>query len=427
MTGWLIRVHRPREGLSANADFVRLWIGETISLVGSQVTALALPMAALLTLKASPAALGLLGSARYLPFLLLSLPAGLVIDRLARRRIMLVANLGRAAALAYVPIAYALGSLRIEELVAVAFVVGCLTVFFDLTWQSYVPSVVEREQLTQANSRLMGSSYVAEVGGPGLAGVLIQVLTAPVAILVDALSFLVSALTIQSIRKPEEPPAREQAAERRSLWRDLGEGVGFVARNTYLRAIGLQAATSNLLGQAIFTVFLIYAVRTLGLSASALGLVLAATSVGALLAAMTVGRLTSRIPYGRLIGGSMVLYCSVPIAVPLAGDELRVAVPVTAAAFFVFGYGIAMSSIVVVSLRQTITPSAVLGRVNASYRTLVTGMTVFGPLVGGILAQWVGTREALFALTGALVFAPLWVLLSPVRTLRELPVPDESQ
>jgi len=226
---------RDRKGLWGHPEFPKLWIGETISLLGSQVTVLSLPLAASIVLQATPFQMGVLGASQTIPFLLFGLVAGVWVDRLRRRPIMLIADVGRAVLLTTIPIAAVLGMLRLEQLLIVAFAVGVLDVFFGLAYASFLPSVVRREELSEGNAKLALSAEVARVAGPGLAGILVQVLSAPIAVAVDAASFLVSAFALTRIKASEPPPV--PASERQSVWTEIGEGLRAVTAQPILRTL----------------------------------------------------------------------------------------------------------------------------------------------------------------------------------------------
>jgi MFS family permease len=399
-------------------DFLKLWGGETISLFGTQITVLALPLTAVLTLDAGASELGVLNAARFAPFIAVILFAGVLVDRRQRHPILLQTNLGRALLIALVPAAAFTGLLSMELLYVVGFLVGVLTVFFDTAYQSYLPSLVDRSQLTAGNSRLEASRSAADVGGPGVGGLLVQLVTAPYALVVDAVSFLLSALILSSIRTKEA--ARPGGGEAPRVWAAIRDGFRFTFSNRYLRPIAGEAATYNLFEQAIMTVFVIYAVRELDLSAGLLGLIISAGAAGALVGAVFASYPERHYGLGRTIVGSMVLGCTVPLALPaIEGDPVRT-VPLFALNFFVWGLAIAVSNVHVVSLRQASTPDHLLGRMNASYRFFTYGAIPVGALLGGFLGEAIGLRATLLASALGLLLALLWIVASAVPRLREL-------
>ena len=284
----------PRGELWRHADFLKLWGAQSISQFGTQVSALAIPLAAILVLDASAFQVASLTTVEFLPFLLFALPAGVWVDRLRRKPILVLADLGRAAALGSIPLAYALGALTIWQLYAAGFVTGTLTVFFDVSYQSYLPSLVGREHLVEGNSKLEVSRSAAQVGGPGLGGLLVGLMTAPYAILVDAVSYLVSAAGLAAIRREE--PAPHRATDVPSMRRELWEGLRYVLGHPYWRALSICVAVSNFFGTVAWSIVLVYAVRRLDLSAELIGLVLALGSIGAVAGALLAP------PVGRLLG-----------------------------------------------------------------------------------------------------------------------------
>lgn len=408
-------------GLWRQPDFLKLWAGQTVSQFGSQITLLALPLVAALTLRATPARMGLLGAVEFAPFLVLGLFAGVWVDRLPRRQILIAADLGRAAALLIVPAAAWLGALRMELLYAVALATGCLTVFFDVAYQSFLPALVGRRELVEGNSKLEISRSAAQVAGPGVAGGLVQLVTAPLALLVDALSFLVSGLFLIAIRGREEAPAAP--AERRSVRAEIAEGLGVVFGNPTLRAIAACTATLNLFSSISGAVFILYLTRELALGPGLLGLIFAASNIGVLLGAGAAGAVARRFGAGPTVIGAALLAGLGALPVPFAAGPLAVVVPVLIAAQTVMFVSGVVYNITQVSLRQAITPDRLLGRMNATMRFIVWGIMPLGMLIGGALGSTIGLRPTLIvgALGGLLAF--LWPLRSPLRSLRAHPAP----
>ena len=406
-------------GLWHNPDFLKLWAGQSVSLFGSQVTTLALPLAAALTLRATPLQVAVLNAAVWAPYLVVGLFAGLWVDRRRRRPILVGANLGRALLFGSVPLAYGLGVLRMELLYVVAFLTGALTVLFNLAYGSYLPTLVRREQLVEGNGKMQASASVAEIGGPGLGGVLVQLFTAPLAILVDACSYLVSAISLSLIRAPEPlPPTSERRA---GVWREIGSGLRMTYRNSYLRALVGTAATYNLFEQVILALLVVYATRELGMGAGLLGVVLGLGSCGALLGSLVSGVLARRLGFGPAIIGAVAVECAALLLVPLAAGPEVVVAAILALGFFFNGVGLATSNVYVASLKQAITPGELLGRVNASYSVFTLGAIPLGALLGGALQEFIGLRPTLaFGALGTLLAVP-WVLSPSMRKLRRLP------
>jgi MFS family permease len=353
-----------------------------------------------------------LTTAEFLPFLLFTLPAGVWVDRLPRRPILILANLGRAAALLSVPVAHWLGLLTIWQLYGVGFAVGVGTVFFDLAYMSYLPRLVRRAELLEGNAKLEMSRSVAQIGGPGLGGVLVSVLTAPVAIFVDAASYLISALLMGRIRTAEAVAPRD---ERRSLRVELREGLGYVFRHPYQRGIVGAVAISNFFGQLVFAILLVFAVRELGLTAAAIGIILSLGSVGTLVAAVTARRVGDRLGVGRTVLVAAFLFG--PGTLLIAVAPVDYAEVFIVAAIAIVGYGGTLFNVTMISLVQAITPDRILGRANASRRFVVWGVIPVGGVVAGVLAETIGLRETIVvgSLGGLLAVVP--ILASPIRSL----------
>ena len=413
-----------RGSLWRDRDFLLFWSGETVSLFGSQITVLALPLTAILVLRATPFELGLLNAVAFAPYLLAALPAGAWVDRRPKRPILLASNLGRAVVIGVVPLAAVLGLLRIEVLLAVAFVHGLFSVIFDVGWLSFVPTLVGREQVVAANSRLQASASAAQIGGPGLGGALIQLLAAPMALVVDALSFLFSAITLALIRAPE---GRAPARDKRNLLAEIGEGIQVTFGNAILRAMALNAGAFNLFDQLIYTVFLLYAVGPLGLPPGLVGAVIGAGAIGGFLGALFAAPMARRFGMGRAMIVMSFVACSTAVAIPFAGGSQPVVTLMLGGVFFVQGLGIGVTNVHFVSLRQSITPTDLLGRMNASYRTISYGAIALGALLGGVLGQTIGLRPALLLGAIGLLVTPFLVLFSPVRHVRDLREPRNPE
>ena len=402
-------------GLWRHRDFLSLWGAETISQFGSQVSFLALPLVAILALDESAFRVAALTSVTFLPFLLFTLPAGVWVDRLRRKPILVLADVGRALALLSVPIAHWTGGLTIWQLYLVGFVTGLCTVFFDVAYQSYIPALVGRTDVVEANSKLEISRAAANIGGPGMAGGLVSLLTAPVAVLVDAASFALSALLLLGIRKQEEAPARE---ERRSLRHELAEGLRYVFSHSYQRTMVAMTAISNFFGQVVFSILLVYAVRELGLTAGTIGVVLAIGNLGTLAAALTAKRIGDRLGVGRTILLASCLFGPGTLLIAVAPQNN--AIPFILASMLVIGFGGILYNVTAISLIQAITPDRILGRANASRRFVVWGVVPLGGFAGGALASTIGLRETMVvgALGGLLTVVP--ILFSPLRSVGKM-------
>ena len=414
-------MRRPRGDLWSHADFLKLWTGQSISELGSQVSQLAIPWLAAVGLHASPIEFSLLGVLGFLPFILFALPAGVWVDRLRRRQILIVGDGARAVLLTLIPILWATGVLRIWHLLVLQFVIGCFTVFFDVAYQSYLPALIEREHLVDGNSKLQLTVSVAQVGGPSMTGGLIAVITAPYAIVVDAASFVISTVFMLRMKHRETPPSHGADIPRPKMWPQVKEGLAWVLGNRQLRAIAGCTGTSNFFGQVLFAIFVLYAVRVLHLSSVELGVVLAVGSVGSVIGALLANRMQKRLGVGRAIVSYAVVFSCAGILFPLAPRSSPI--PELMAGFALFGFASVSYNITQVSLRQAITPERLQGRMNAAMRWIVWGTIPLGTLTVGAIGQAVGLRAAMWvgAIGGVPVF--LWVLLSPVRSIRTMPEP----
>ena len=397
-------------------DFRKFWAGRTISLFGSEITMLALPLTAILTLDSTPAQLGVLTAAATLPSLLVSLPAGAWVDRLRRRPMLIGADLGRALLLGSIPLAAVLGLLRIEYLYLVAALASALTVFFDVAADSYLPALVPRGQLVAGNSKLAASESLAQIAGPGVGGVLVQLITAPLTILVDAGSFLASALCLRLIRRAE--PAPPAGSQEQRIWHEIDEGLRLLAREPVLRAFAGCSGTLNGFGGIGDALFRLYALRHLAMSPALLGTIYALGSVAWLFGAVLVNRVTLRLGQGPTMLLGALLIGVANLLVPLAGVLLGAALPLLVCRSLLLGIANPLYNVTSTSMQQALTPPRLLGRVNASMEFIGVGTLPLGALIGGILAEALGVWNAL--LIGALggLLAVLWLLLSPVRSLR---------
>jgi MFS family permease len=415
------RLRRPSGGLWSHPDFVKLWTGQSISELGSQVSQLAIPWLAAVGLHASPIQFSLLGVLGFLPFILFALPAGVWVDRLRRRQILIVGDASRAVLLALVPILWALGVLQIWHLLVLQFVVGIFTVFFDVAYQSYLPALIEREHLVDGNSKLQLTVSVAQVAGPSMSGGLIAALTAPYAIVADAVSFVISTLFMLRMRHRENLPRQDEDIPKPKMWPQVKEGLAWVLGSRTLRSIAGCTGTSNFFGQIVFAIFVLYAVRVLHLSSVTLGAVFAVGSLGSIGGALAANRLQKKLGVGPAIVTYAVIFSAAGLAIPLAPRSFPL--PLLITGMLLFGFASVAYNITQVSLRQAITPERLQGRMNAAMRWVVWGTIPLGTLTGGAIGQAIGLHAALWvgAIGGLPVF--LWVLLSPVRSIRTMPEP----
>jgi MFS family permease len=417
----------PTGGLWRHSDFLKLWAGETISQFGSMIDDIAFPLVAILVLDASAFEVAVLATVLFLPFILFTLPAGVWVDRLPRRPILIVGDFGRAALYATVPIAYVADVLTLWHLYVVGFLVGVFQVFFDVAYMSYLPALVDRDRISEGNSKFEISRSAAQISGPGLGGILVQALTAPFAVLVDALTFLASGLFILRIRKEEPKPEVivHEDGNKPSMWHELKEGLRFVLGNPNLRAQAGCTATSNMFGSVGFAILLVYLVRDLGLSPGLIGLVFSVGAVGSLVAAFTSTRISRRFGIGpttivvaALVGPAMLLAAVAP--------KGNAAIPYLVCAQLVFGFTVVVYNIVQVSYRQAICPPRLQGRMNSVMRFMVWGTIPIGTLLGGVLGSTIGLRETIVVGAIGSSAAVLWIVFSPQRRLRELPEPIDD-
>jgi len=410
-----------RSGLVWHRDFRLLWAGETISQLGSQVSALVLPLVAVLYLHATTFDVGVLTALESVAFLLVGLPAGAWCDRLRRRPVMIAADLVRVILLASIPVAAALGVLTLDQLFAVALLHGIATVFFDVSYQSYLPSLVGRDNLMEGNAKLGGSQSVAQAVGPTLGGFLVQLFTAPFAVVADAVSFLASAVCVSAIRHREPPP---QLQAHRRLFKEIGEGLGFVLRHPILRMIAGTTGTFNFFSSAFAAVEVVFLVRSVHLSAALIGVLMSAGSVGGILGALTASAIARRIGQARTIWVSALVTAPFGLLIPFTGRGDRLAFYVTG--LFAISFGGVVYNVAQVSFRQALCPPRLLGRMNATMRFLVWGTMPLGALLGGALGTWIGLRPTLWVSQIGEVLAVGWVIASPLRNMRDLPVPDTA-
>lgn len=388
--------------------FLRLWAGQSISVFGSVVGIAAMGFTAILFLHATPFELGLLSAARLAPGFLMGLVAGAWVDRLRRRPILIAVDFARAILLGTIPLAALLGSLRIEHLYAVTFLVSLLTVFFDVAYQSYLPSLIDGPQLVEGNSKLSATASVAEIGGFSIAGWLVARFTGPVTILIDAASFVVSALSVWSIRNPEPTPVPSQHANMR---REIAEGLNAVWHHPQLRAIAACTASSGFFTGIYGALVLLYMTRGLGFSTGVLGTIFAVGGVSSLLGAMAAPWLTRRFGSWRCMMAGLLLFGISILFVPVAQGAT-----VVSALFLIWqqlsGDGaIAVYQINQVSTRQSVTPEALMGRVNASCEFLRLGAALAGSLTGGLLGELIGVRAALFIGAFGVMLSTCWLIL----------------
>ena len=371
---------------------------------------------AILVLNATPGQIAILQAADLVPGFLIGLVAGVWVDRLRRRPVMIAADLGRALLLGSIPLVALTSHARIEQLYVVAALASLLTVFFDVAEQSYIPAVVGRDQLVDANSKLAATQSIAEVGGFGIAGWLVQLFTAPIAIAIDAVTFMISAAFVTTIRRPEPPPAPR--AERRGVWREMIEGLSVLGADRSLRALALSIAALECSFGIVGTIISLYALRDLGFMPGLLGLVYAVGGVSSLSAAMLAGRVTRRFGIGPTMIAGLTLAAIGILFMPLARGAGIVALLLLLAQQVVGDGGATIYAINETSLRQAIAPAPLIGRINAGIRVAGLGATLLGTVAGAVLAQTAGYRPTLVVAALVILAGAMVILRSPVRRRR---------
>jgi MFS family permease len=406
-------------GLWSHRDFLKLWGAQTTSIFGTQLASLAYSLTAVLTLQATPFQIGLLNAVASASAALVGLFAGVIVDRMRRRPLLIGTDLGRGLLAATIPVAFALGVLHIGQLYIVRFLFGALSILSEVTHMAFLPSLVEREQLLEGNSKLSVTESAASIAGPSLSGMLVQLLTAPIAILVDVVSFILSAFFIWLIRAPE--PELELTVERRSVRSEIREGLHVVFGNPILRPLSQGIALHFLFMLVISTIFILYAVRELHIEPLLLGIVLAAFGLGFLLGALVAGHAARRYGVGRSMIGATLLNAFAVTLIPLAGGSLLLMVSMLIAAHFLLAFGIQVHGINLMSLRQAITPHRLQGRMNASFRVINVCAMMIGALLAGVLGEAIGLRTTLVVSACGMFLPFIRLLLSPVRDLKEQP------
>ena len=408
------------ESLWHNADFLKLWSGETVSSFGAQMTQLALPLLVLGGLRGSAEQVGLVSAMQYLPALCVPPFAGLLIDLLDRRLILLAANGGRAAALALVPVLYLTHALSIPALCAIGFLVGAGTSAYDVAYLAYLPAVVPRQHIVDANSKLQGSYSVAQIGGASVGGLLIRLLGAWLAILVNVVGYLVGFVMTLSIRHRDPPRDRRQAGRPRLA--DFRVGFGLMWSDRTLRVLGVRAGWFNLCQRALQTLFLVYAVDRLHMNAGVIGLVFALGSVASLAGAVTAKQAGTRFGFPRVLVLASSGSSLGPLLLLPTGHGFGWDFTLSTLSFAVLGFGLTIYNVHVVAFRQSVIPPEVLGRAMAGYRMITYGTLPIGALLGGVLGEWLGLWNSI--LLFALVSVAGWLLF--VLACRTLPTPEPA-
>ncbi|MEV6883818.1 MFS transporter [Streptomyces sp. NPDC051135] len=410
----------PRPSVRRHRDFLLLWGSQTVSETGSQITVLALPLVAVVLLDASAFQVGLLAAAETSAYLLVALPAGAVVDRVAKRRLMIGCDLALFLVIGSVPLAHAFGKLTLAQLFAVAVVSSVFSVFFSVAYQSYLPALLDRDRLLDGNSKLAASRSVAQIAGPGLGGGLVTLIGAAGAMAADALSFAASAGSLTAIRQREPRPARPGPGRRPALRSQIREGLAYVTRDPILRNSVAFNGTANFFVIMVESLGPVFLIRTLHVEEGLVGLLLALGAVGGVAGGVTARHLARRVGSARISWIAMTLLSLPGLLIPLAGPGWR-------ALLFGFGwiswtFASTVAGISLTSYRQAVCPPDMLGRVSAAARWINWGTLPLGGVAGGALAAGVGVRGTLWiAVTGGCC-AGLWLFFSPLRGLRDIPL-----
>ncbi|MGB3258921.1 MAG: MFS transporter [Ornithinimicrobium sp.] len=405
-----------RRTLWHHRDFRLIWAGDTVSVFGMQVVGLAIPIMAVQLLSASAFQMGLLSALEMLAFLLISLPAGAWVDRWRKKRVIVLGDLGRAAVLLLLPLAWALDVLAMWQLYAVALVSGAITVFFDVANQSYLPEIVDGDQIAEGNGKLSASQQTAGVLGPAAGAAVIRAVGSPMAVALTSACMAASSLLVSRVEHKETPKPREG---RRPMRSEVAQGMRFVVSHPLLVRITACTGLSNFASNMIFALFVLYVLRTLGLSETTLGLVFSVSAVGGLLGAVSASRVARWVGEGRSIPLTAVLIPLAATSTPLA--SVFPPVPTLVIGGFVSSWAVVVYNIVQVSFRQRLCPKPLLGRMNASIRFLVWGPIPLGALAGGALGSTLGVVPALWSGVVVMGVAALPVVLSPLPAMGDLP------
>ncbi|GII30397.1 MFS transporter [Planotetraspora mira] len=409
-----------QEGLWRNGDFLKFWLGETLSLLGTQVTNLALPLTAIYAFHATDEQVGLLRFLQLAPYLGLALLFGVWVDRVRRRPVMVWANITRMVLLVLIPVLSWLDVLSMAPLLVIACAIGVASVLFDVSWMSFVPILVkDPKHYVEAGAKMGISSSSADVAGPGLAGVLVGAVTAPMALIVDAFSYLVSLVSLLLIRTHEPRP--EPPAANRRLLTELRDGLRWVFGNPILRALALVGFCCNFSMVTVWTLFLLYGTRDLQLNSTTLGGIFATASAGGLIGALISRKIIERFRLGLVYLVAQTALLLGPALIVLAAGPRPVMVGMFVLSFFATYLGLGVANVIIVSLRQISTPQVMMGRMTAVFRTLLFGGGALGGLSAGLLAGAAGAKGALTTAAIGSAAVVIGLIVSPVSRLRALP------
>jgi hypothetical protein len=413
---------RPFGGVWRHADFRRLWLAGAVSMFGTEVSSLAIPITAVLTLSVGPIGMGILTASGEAPSLLFGLFAGVWVDRLRRRPMLIACDVARAAVLISIPVAWVAGLLSLAYLSIAAFLVGTFTVLFEVAHASYLPTVLRSDELVEGNSKMEVAESLTQFVGPGIGGLLIQLLSAPLAIAIDAVSFVGSAVFLGRIRTAET--VRPEKRTRQGILAEAGQGLRFVLAHPLLRPIMGYASSKQLCMSAVAAIYFLYAIDELGLSPAVIGVTFMGAAPGTILGALAVGPLVGRLGLGRAMSLAAFLPGLGVLMMPAASSTAVMPALALTLAWFLLALG-AIYDISEVSVRQAITPDELLGRVNATRYFAFFGVMPVGALLGGLLGATVGLPATLLVAAAGLLLSPLWILLTPLRRLSQPPQPGK--
>lgn len=413
------RIIRRREGLWSNPDFLNLWAADSVSQFGTQVSVFAVPLIAAITLNASPLEMGLLTAAGRMPQLVFGFIAGAWADRLPRRPIMIATDLGRMASNAVIPIAALSGQFSFSILLLATVITGLQAVFFGAAWNALLPNLVERKHLTEATSKLMGTQSLAQVMGPALGGLMVSAIGGPSAMWITVFTFALSAWFLIRIRTRESVPDRSTSA--RSMWKEVGEGLSELWRDTTVRALMNSAIVLNFGGYIFLSVYVLFMANDLGLGSRGIGLVFASGGVGALAGAALAPGIAKVIGVGPSILWGAIAFGVSNLPVPLAFYWQEVALPAVVIAETLAWMSLMVFNVNRFALRQAITPDRLRGRIGASSGTLISGAIMLGSLTGGMIGQALSVHTALYVGIVIMAMAAIWVWRSPVPGIIDFP------
>ena len=400
-----------------NRSFGYFWVGQSISTLGSQVTAFAIPLLAALTLHATAQQMGFLRAAEFIPFLILTLPAGVWADLGIRRSLMIFSNLIRGVVIIFVPLAITLGWAHLEVLYAVMLVMGSFKVIFEMAYQTYIPEIVERHTLVNANSKIMMSYALGQSAGPGLAGLMVEILGAPLAVLADSLGFFLCAGCLFKIKHQEVKVVQHQS----NVWRQIAEGFRYVGRERHIRALLWLVTINNFFMNAIMALIVLYGTREIGFRPGIFGLAVSVGGFGAVIGSVFAQRLGARLGPGPFVIYACGLTSLASFCFPLISRPDHLGIFCLAATYFALSAAGAAVTVFAWTIRQSITPSDLLGKMNGAFRFCVTGIMPFGALFGGWLGSLIGIRSTLLVGAVGLLLSCAAASFSHLRHLKALP------